>query len=131
MSRYFKGSSIKDGRRAIFELHDEPQKSILGLIYEDEDDPKGTYIMEASYIECTGVERYATVEKCTEKFNIQREIGEAEYNFYIDMQHMTEEVFNHDFTGGFPRAESVMLIARNFRWTAQKTLDEIRERDLQ
>ncbi len=123
--KYYKGSSIKSGRRAIFKIYDEPQEELFSILRGNENDKAETYIIEASFIDQTGIKTFESVLKCGEEFCLSREIGEAEYEFYVDMRDMTEEIFNHGLTGGFPRRENVMIIAQDFRRTAERALKEM------
>lgn len=125
MSRYFKGTSIEDGRRAIFELYDEPKVDILSNFHHEEGAKVKTNVIEASFVETTGIRRFESVDDCKKKFNIQREIGEAEYTLYKNIQCVVEEMFLHDFSGGFPRNENVIRIASCFKATAMDALNGI------
>ncbi len=118
--RYFKGSCRKDGKRCIFKLYDKPQEDLFDVISKEEH--PATYIIEASCIETTGITRYATEKECNEQYFVSREITEEEYNFYQDIQHLIEEMYQHDFTGGFPRRETVSTLAGRLR---QRTTDAL------
>ncbi len=97
--KYYKGYS-KDSasRRAVFAVYDEPKETLC-----DE-----TYTVEATNLDETGITRFSTVEECEAKFYMSREIGEAEYSMYRKMQRIIEEMFQNQYTGGFPRPEVVL-----------------------
>ena len=60
------------------------------------------YIMECYYLEQSGTMSFATVEDCQKDHYILREISDAEFDLYSDIQRLLTEVYMNQFTGGFP-----------------------------
>lgn len=114
--RYFKGHSKKDGRQMIFKIFDEPQKKLLS-------DEK--YTVEASAVEKTGLSHYKTLNQCELDNYVSREITENEYKSYALIQHLLTEMFEHDYTGGFPRPEYVTRITRQLPRQVDAWLNDI------
>ena len=115
--RYYKGHSAIDGRQMIFKLYDKPRTDMFGK----------SYIIEASAIEKTGITKYGTLNDCDKENYLQREITESEYNCYSLIQRLTTEIFNHSFTGGFPREETLLNISRKLPVEIKTLLSEIGE----
>ena len=99
--RYFKGSEKGTGRHVFFRLYDEPQYHRFGL-------GPNIYIMECYYLEQSGTMRFAKVEDCQKDYYILREISDAEFDLYSDIQRLLTEVYENQFTGGFPRDANSM-----------------------
>ena len=99
--RYFKGSEKETGRHVFFRLYDEPQYKRFGL-------EPDTYIMEGYYLEKSGTMSFATVEDCQKDHYILREISDAEFDLYSDIQRLLTEVYMNQFTGGFPNDKNSM-----------------------
>ena len=113
--RYYKGHSAIDGREIIIKLYDEPQTNIFS----------DTYICEVSAIEKTGITHYQTLNDCDKDNYRQREISEQEYICYEQIQRLLTEMFMHDFTGGFPRKETIKNISKKLPRQLTNWLQEV------
>ena len=64
--------------------------------------------MEGYYLEKSGTMSFATVEDCQKDHYILREISDAEFDLYSDIQRLLTEVYMNQFTGGFPNDKNSM-----------------------
>lgn len=114
-TKYFKGTSKKNGSAMIFIVYNTPQSSLF-------DD---SFMVVASKLEQTWITRYKTVEDALKENFISKEISENEYDCYRLIQLILTEMYLHDYTGGFPRKENVLDICNVLPRKIKAWLEEI------
>ena len=110
--RYFKGKD-KEGQRTIYEVYNEPQKSLLGLFH---DDCKDSYTVVRYYLDKQAKEYFKDIKTARKQGEIfSREISKEEFDIYSTIQTILDETYMNQFTGGFPRKETLERCADDLR----------------
>ena len=118
MDRYFKGyEKDNPSRKVIFVMFDEEKTSLFGK--------RDSYMIEARYLDSTAITRFTNVPECEERFIILREIQKEEYDVYISMLRIIEELFLNQFNGGFPSFKNVENISRTLHKKIEKALESM------
>lgn len=114
-TKYFKGTSKKDGIETIYVVYNQPYVDVFGE----------TIQVEASKLHKTGITHYSSVDDALRENFISHQISKNEFESYKMIQHLLTEMYLHDYSGGFPRKENVLDICNRLPGKIKAWLEEI------